>query len=150
MGAGGVDDGEDAEVILHEYGHAVHDAQVPGWGDTHEGGAMGEGWGDFLAAVRKELGARDFTVKDLVQRMAWHQGRPPAEELVDALPAELAGDFHKLGAQAIARRLGMWLKNRNGRWAGDLVCEDRGRNSANVTRYRVRGYDDGEDGKRTR
>jgi hypothetical protein len=50
MGAGGVDDGEDAEVIVHEYGHAVHDAQVPGWGETHEGGAMGEGWGDFLAA----------------------------------------------------------------------------------------------------
>ncbi len=47
MGAGGVDDGEDAEVILHEYGHAVQDAQVPGWGNTPEGGAMGEGFGDF-------------------------------------------------------------------------------------------------------
>lgn len=50
LGAGGVDDGEDAEVVVHEYGHAVQDAQVPGWGETHEGGAMGEGWGDFLAA----------------------------------------------------------------------------------------------------
>ncbi len=47
MGAGGVDDGEDAEVILHEYGHAMQDAQVPGWGSTAEGGAMGEGFGDF-------------------------------------------------------------------------------------------------------
>ncbi len=27
LGKGGVDDAEDAEVILHEYGHAVHDAQ---------------------------------------------------------------------------------------------------------------------------
>ena len=51
FGAGGVDDGEDAEVILHEYGHAVHDAQVDGWGSRHEGGAMGEGFGDFLAAA---------------------------------------------------------------------------------------------------
>ena len=47
LGHGGVDDGEDAEVILHEYGHAVQDAQVPGWGNTAEGGAMGEGFGDF-------------------------------------------------------------------------------------------------------
>ncbi|HVL94716.1 MAG TPA: M36 family metallopeptidase [Solirubrobacteraceae bacterium] len=51
LGAGGVDDGEDAEVIIHEYGHAVQDAQVPGWGQTTEGGAMGEGFGDFLAAT---------------------------------------------------------------------------------------------------
>ena len=29
LGKGGVDDAEDAEVILHEYGHAVHDAH--GW-----------------------------------------------------------------------------------------------------------------------
>ena len=51
LGAGGVDDGEDAEVILHEYGHAVQDAQVPGYGSTHEGGSMGEGFGDFLAGA---------------------------------------------------------------------------------------------------
>ncbi|HVE64223.1 MAG TPA: M36 family metallopeptidase [Mycobacteriales bacterium] len=51
LGTGGVDDGEDAEVIVHEYGHAVHDAQVKGWGATAEGGAMGEGFGDFLAAT---------------------------------------------------------------------------------------------------
>ena len=30
FGKGGVDDAEDAEVIVHEYGHAVHDAQVAG------------------------------------------------------------------------------------------------------------------------
>jgi hypothetical protein len=63
MGGGGVDDGEDAEVILHEYGHAIHDAQVPGWGSTAEGGAMGEGFGDFLAgaffASHSSLGFQD-------------------------------------------------------------------------------------------
>jgi hypothetical protein len=51
FGAGGVDDGEDAEVILHEYGHAVQDAQVPGWGANNEGGSMGEGFGDFQAGT---------------------------------------------------------------------------------------------------
>jgi hypothetical protein len=51
LGAGGVDDGEDAQVTLHEYGHAVQDAQVPGYGETAEGGAMGEGFGDFQAGA---------------------------------------------------------------------------------------------------
>lgn len=49
FGTGGVDDAEDAEIILHEYGHAVQDDQVSGWGETAEGGAMGEGFGDYLA-----------------------------------------------------------------------------------------------------
>lgn len=50
FGDGGVDDAEDAEVILHEYGHAIQDDIVPGFGQSHEGGAMGEGFGDYLAA----------------------------------------------------------------------------------------------------
>ena len=32
MGDGGVDDAEDADVIVHEFGHATQDAQVPGFG----------------------------------------------------------------------------------------------------------------------
>ena len=50
FGDGGVDDAEDAEVILHEYGHAVQDAIIPGFGQANEGRAMGEGFGDYLAA----------------------------------------------------------------------------------------------------
>ena len=50
FGTGGVDDAEDAEIILHEYGHAIQDDQVSGFGQSSEGGAMGEGFGDFLAA----------------------------------------------------------------------------------------------------
>ncbi|WP_328943227.1 M4 family metallopeptidase [Streptomyces sp. NBC_00250] len=49
FGKGGVDDAEDAEVVLHEYGHAVHNAQVPGFGTTPEAGAIGEAFGDYLA-----------------------------------------------------------------------------------------------------
>jgi hypothetical protein len=51
LGTGSVDDGEDGEVIVHEYGHAVQDDQVPGFGASDEGGAMGEGFGDYLAAA---------------------------------------------------------------------------------------------------
>ncbi|MFC9591189.1 M4 family metallopeptidase [Streptomyces sp. NPDC056944] len=49
FGKGGVDDAEDAEVIVHEYGHAVHEAQVPGFGGSPEAGAIGEAFGDYLA-----------------------------------------------------------------------------------------------------
>jgi len=50
LGDGGVDDAEDADIIRHEYGHALQYAQVPDWGVTDEGAAMGEGFGDFHAA----------------------------------------------------------------------------------------------------
>jgi hypothetical protein len=50
FGPGGVDDAEDADVIVHEYGHAIQDSQVPGFGEGDDAGAIGEGWGDYLAA----------------------------------------------------------------------------------------------------
>ena len=51
LGKGGVDDAEDAEVIVHEYGHSVQDDQVPGFGSTPEAGAIGEAFGDYLAVT---------------------------------------------------------------------------------------------------
>jgi len=51
FGKGGVDDAEDADVILHEYGHSMHDSQVPGYGVGAEAGAIGEGFGDYWAAT---------------------------------------------------------------------------------------------------
>ena len=49
LGKGGVDDAEDAEVIVHEYGHAVHASQVPGYGASLDAGSIGESFGDYLA-----------------------------------------------------------------------------------------------------
>ena len=51
FGKGGVDDAEDAEVILHEYGHAIHDSQVAGFGVGPEAGGIGEGFGDYWAVT---------------------------------------------------------------------------------------------------
>jgi hypothetical protein len=48
-GKGGVDDAEDAEVILHEYGHSVQADQVTGFGSTEEAGSIGEAFSDYLA-----------------------------------------------------------------------------------------------------
>ncbi len=49
FGDGGVDNAEDAEVIIHEYGHAILDRQVPNIYKS-EGGAIHEGFSDFLSA----------------------------------------------------------------------------------------------------
>jgi Fungalysin metallopeptidase (M36) len=50
-GSGAVDDAEDADVILHEYGHSIQDAQVRGFGHGNQAGTIGEGFGDYWAAV---------------------------------------------------------------------------------------------------
>ena len=51
FGKGGVDDAEDAEVILHEYGHAIQDSQVAGFGVGPEAGGIGEAFGDYWAVT---------------------------------------------------------------------------------------------------
>ena len=48
FGKGGVDDAEDAEVILHEYGHAIHFSQNFSFA-SEEAGAISEGFGDYWA-----------------------------------------------------------------------------------------------------
>ena len=50
FGTGGINDAEDAEIILHEFGHAIQDAICPGFGQSQEAAAMGEGFGDYFAA----------------------------------------------------------------------------------------------------
>ena len=51
FGTGGVDDAEDADVVIHEYGHSLQDQAVHFFGESLEGASMGEGFGDYLAAV---------------------------------------------------------------------------------------------------
>jgi hypothetical protein len=50
FGTGAVDDAEDGETILHEFGHAIQDAICPDFGQSLEAAAMGEGFGDYFAA----------------------------------------------------------------------------------------------------
>lgn len=58
FGKGGVDDAEDAEIVLHEYGHAIHDAQQTpfgSFGTSPEAGAIAEGFGDYWAATVSQV-----------------------------------------------------------------------------------------------
>ena len=50
-GAGGVDDAEDGDVVTHEYGHSIQDAQDRGFGTSLGASSLGEGFGDFVSAV---------------------------------------------------------------------------------------------------
>jgi Zn-dependent metalloprotease len=68
MGEGGVDDAEDAEVIWHEYGHAIQDDIVPGYGESLEAGSIGEGFGDYWAVTMSVPVSKNF---DLPCVMDW-------------------------------------------------------------------------------
>jgi len=47
FGEGGIDDAEDADVIIHELGHGIHDWVTDGALSNQEG--LSEGFGDYLA-----------------------------------------------------------------------------------------------------
>ena len=102
FGTGGVDDAEDADIILHEYGHSIQDNQVPGFGSSAEAQAMGEGFGDYLAAsffaevkperLRLCVGSWDAT--------AYSPDDPPCLRRVDSnkrYPRDMVGEEHADG-----------------------------------------------------
>ncbi len=62
LGKGGVDDAEDAEVVWHEYGHAIQDSQVPDFGVNHDSSSIGEGFGDYWAVTMSEPVSGGFQV----------------------------------------------------------------------------------------
>jgi choice-of-anchor B domain-containing protein len=95
FGDGGVDDGEDADIIAHEYGHAIQHDQNVCWGGG-EMGAMGEGFGDFWAAsYYASAGDPSFQAANAACVGEWDI--PPCLRRVDGnktYPADLSGSVH--------------------------------------------------------
>jgi len=93
FGDGGVDDSEDGEIVLHEYGHAVHD-NISGIGGG-EAGAISEGFGDYVAATFGDnplVGEWDAT--------SYNPGPPPFLRRTDGTkhyPEDLVGQVHADG-----------------------------------------------------
>jgi subtilisin-like proprotein convertase family protein len=93
-GDGGVDDSEDGEVVLHEYGHAIHDNIVPGFGGG-ETGAISEGFGDYCAGTFGDnalIAEWDAT--------SYNPGPPPNLRRIDGTkhyPEDLDGEVHDDG-----------------------------------------------------
>jgi hypothetical protein len=102
FGDGGVDDAEDAEIILHEYGHALQDAIIPGFGQNPETRALGEGYSDYLAAsffATKKKGERKVKIAEWDAK--GYEGGP--EECLRRLdstkhyPEDMEGEEHADG-----------------------------------------------------
>ena len=62
FGEGGVDDGEDADVIVHEYGHAISYDASPNSNSGVERQTLDEAWGDYLAvSYSKSLNTHNWS-----------------------------------------------------------------------------------------
>ena len=105
FGTGGVDDAEDAEVIWHEYGHAIQDAQVPGFGSSPEAGAIGEGFGDYWAYTMSIPVSQDTRTTPLAciadwDSVAYTTDVPHCLRRVDGTkiyPRDVVGEVHADG-----------------------------------------------------
>lgn len=76
FGTGGVDDGEDGAVILHEYAHALLEGGAPGLRGTVEGRALHEGWADYWAMSyqRGLMDSGSLARDDWEQVFRWDSG----------------------------------------------------------------------------
>ena len=107
FGKGGVDDAEDAEVILHEYGHAIHFSQGFSFA-SEEAGAISEGFGDYWAVTVSDVVATALGVPELEplpcvadwDSTSYTSAVPHCLRRVDTnlhYPADLNGEVHHDG-----------------------------------------------------
>jgi hypothetical protein len=107
FGKGGVDDAEDAEVILHEYGHALHQGQNFSFA-SEQAGAISEGFADYWAVtvtdvVSKRLGVPEREPLPCVadwDSTSYTSGVPHCLRRLDTdlhYPQDLNGEVHHDG-----------------------------------------------------
>jgi hypothetical protein len=101
FGKGGVDDAEDAEVILHEYGHAIHFSQGFAFASV-EAGAISEGFGDYWAVTIGNLIAPTSDPACVADwdSVSYTSSAPHCLRRVDTTlryPADLNGQVHHDG-----------------------------------------------------
>ncbi|MEZ4273093.1 MAG: M36 family metallopeptidase [Myxococcota bacterium] len=107
FGDGGVDDAEDMDIILHEFGHAVQDAQnvfiLMGGSESK---AMSEGFGDYLAAsFLANMGRQEYQLRHAAavgewDATAYSSDDPPNLRRVDTdkrYPNDMTGAVHDDG-----------------------------------------------------
>jgi hypothetical protein len=99
-------------------------------------------WGDFVSAVYRTFGSEPFRVRDITARLKDSAGdgddspftiedeglQAAVSDKIDpgSLPGELADKWSKTGLGSPAgfsKSLGRWIKNRAGRYVGDLAFQ---------------------------
>jgi Fungalysin metallopeptidase (M36)/Fungalysin/Thermolysin Propeptide Motif len=126
FGIGGVPDTEDAEIIVHEYGHAIQHDLMGALNQGQEAVAMGEGFSDYLAAsffadnkparLKPAIGSWDSITAN-------HGVNVPALRRVDSTRTYSAGimSMPHEGGQVWSACL--WeLRNRIGRQKADFLA----------------------------
>ncbi len=123
FGDGGVDDAEDAEVIWHEYGHAVLDNQRTNMDQNFDG--MGEGFADYQAATLSTTVSGNPSYYPTLAEWdatSYHPGNPPFLRRVDGTghyPENRSRDPHATGTIWSAA---LWdIHNSIGREAADRI-----------------------------
>ncbi len=107
-------------------------------------------WAEFLQAVRAVFDDRTWSARELlarvvtesVDRASTREGLPAPRDMIplDALPTELVDKVNRArdnDVRVIVKSLGMWLRNRDGRWAGDLTCRQAGKDRNGVALWRI-------------
>jgi hypothetical protein len=97
FGEGGVDDAEDADVIIHEYGHAISHSAAPNTNIGTQRQALDEGFGDYLAASYSKS-INNFRNTDVFTwdgHNTFWAGRNAASSKV--YPTNLTGSIHANG-----------------------------------------------------
>ena len=92
-------------MIIHEYGHAIQDDQVRGFGRSFEALVMGEGFGDYLAGVMSVEGSPGTTLEqNMCLAEWWSRGffdnclrRLDGNDTVQEATFECDGEIHCVG-----------------------------------------------------
>src|SRR5690606_22682766 len=108
--------------ILGEFDHPSTHIQV---------GTDDDDWAGFLAAIHRAYGEGTWTVRELLNSIDNGNLVTPGQIPFDALSAELAEKAARpnVGISGIAKSLGWWLRNREGRWAGGYTVRSAGGNA---------------------
>ncbi len=108
FGDGGVDDAEDADVIVHEYGHALSYAGSPATNFGQERPAIDEGFGDYFAASysRSISPYRWDSVFSWDGHNEYWNGRTATTNKI--YPASLSGSIHRNGEMWSTALMQVW------------------------------------------
>ena len=143
FGDGGTDDAEDADLVVHEYAHAILEWSAPGTftgGFTSQARALAEGFGDYWAYSthvdeRLQRGRDPYCFADWDAR-CWEDGAsqgcgyPPGTDCLRRLDsAKTMGDYEFVGGAGVEYRNGaIWssvlreIRDQLGRTIADSIA----------------------------